>query len=592
MDRDQDEKNGGGQPLLAASCSSATHHLSGQPQHQDQRRPAPNAVDDAAPASWASIPKKRQLALITLARLCEAAATNSLQSYILFQLRSFKLADGSVPSQATLAFQLSLLSAVVAGPQLFTSILWGRLADSRHVGRKGVILVSLAGTGVGSLGMAFAGSFSAVVFWRLAVGLINGNLVVMRTMVKEIVGDEFESRTVLLLPTAFNVGSIIGPLLGGFLADPATSKAEPFSGRDKAAQWLLRWPFALPNVFNGVCLVACAALLAFGLEETLEGVRVRPARILSKWAETLFRKRSQPCYRKLAEEGEPDGPAGSASSHGSREKRGPLMRVWTPRLAMTLLARALLMMHVGAYPSLLLAFISTPRYDASSAGDKTTASANDSLVVPPDYHPSAPFTFTGGLSFKPSGIAMALTIRGIGGLVLQLLFFPRLKSALGTIRLYRYSLLLFPLSYLVTPYLATISSSTSPPLPAAGALLWTAIALVLTIQTMARSFALPSGTMLLNAASPNRAALGTVNGIGQSVSAAARTAGPLLAGWLYGVGLGHGVVGVAWWAFAAVAVSAAVAGGWVTTEDGVKSGQGKKRGAQGDTRHDAEQRLC
>ncbi|KAM4055709.1 MFS transporter [Hirsutella rhossiliensis] len=207
---------------------------------------------------------------------------------------------------------------------------------------------------------------------------------------------------------------------------------------------------------------------------------------------------------------------------------------------------------------------------AITAGHDANATASGSLFVPPAYHPHAPFTFTGGLSFKPSGIAVALTIRGIVGFLLQLLFFPLLKTHFGLVKLYRYSLLLLPVSYFVTPYLATIPSSTLPPLPAAGVLLWASIALVLTIQTVARSFALPSGTMLLNAASPDRSALGTVNGIGQSVSAAARTLGPLLTAWLYGSGLSHGVVGIAWWAMAAVAVLAAVASGWVVDEAGVK----------------------
>lgn len=534
--------------------------MSVEKDEQDANGETRGSLPPVAAASWATMPRKRQLGLLALARVVETAAGASMQSFIFFQLRSFTQADDSPPGPAALAFQVSVLNAVVAGPQLFTSVLWGRLADSPRVGRKLVVVVSLLGTGVGSLGVGFADSFAAVVLWRLLVGLVDGNRVVMRTMVREFAGVDFESRAVLLLPTAFNVGSVVGPLLGGFLADPAAAAGpQPFRtdgswGGDTAASWLQRWPFALPNVFNGVCLIACAALLALGLQETLPGVKVQPGNALSQWAAKLFRRGSQHNYGMLPEDDMADSREQDVP-HQVREQPAPTVRVWTPRLTATLLARGLMMMHVGAYPSLLLAFISTPRHDASS--------------------PSAPFAFTGGLSFRPSGIAMALTIRGIGGLLLQLLFFPALKSALGTIRLYRYSLLLFPLSYLVTPYLALITSSTPPPLPAAGALLWVTIALVLTVQTVARSFALPAAAMLLNAASPHPSALGTVNGVGQSVSAAAKTAGPLLAGWLYGVGLGSGVVGVAWWAMAAVAVLAAVAGGWVTSEDGIGGEKGK-----------------
>ena len=43
--------------------------------------------------------------------------------------------------------------------------------------------------------------------------------------------------------------------------------------------------------------------------------------------------------------------------------------------------------------------------------------------------------------------------------------------------------------------------------------------------------------------------------MGQSVSAAFRTVGPVVAGWWYGRGLEGGVVGAAWWATAGVAAA-------------------------------------
>ncbi|OWT43393.1 hypothetical protein VFPPC_18355 [Pochonia chlamydosporia 170] len=90
---------------------------------------------------------------------------------------------------------------------------------------------------------------------------------------------------------------------------------------------------------------------------------------------------------------------------------------------------------------------------------------------------------------------------------------------------------------------------------------------ILVIQSTACSLALPAGSMLLNAACPDRSVLGTVNGIGQSVSSAARAIGQLvMMGWLYGVGLKVGMVGVAWWAMAGVATAAAVAAACVPVE--------------------------
>lgn len=65
--------------------------------------------------------------------------------------------------------------------------------------------------------------------------------------------------------------------------------------------------------------------------------------------------------------------------------------------------------------------------------------------------------------------------------------------------------------------------------------------------------------MILNAASPEKCSLDTVNGITQSVAAAATIVGRIIMGWTYGVGLRQGVVGVAWWVMSGFAIVIAIA---------------------------------
>ncbi|OAQ67660.2 MFS transporter [Pochonia chlamydosporia 170] len=537
--------------------------------------------DDKA-ASWVAMPQKQQLALIVMARFCETIADGSLQSFIIFQLRSFMLPDGSAPSTAMVALQLSLLRASVATPQLVTSTLWGVLADHPRIGRKPVIVFGLATAGVASLGLAFTRSFVGAVLCRMLVGLANGNKPAMRSMIREISGDKFESRAVLLLPIAFNIGSIVGPVLGGLLAEGAVN----------GSPWLSRWPFALPNVVNGIMQMSCAVLIAFHLRETLSdaskskckrGRRVYTS-MVPEWARRLYgryfqRKQQYELLENLEQEMEERGECETAGAPKLDAKKR-YVSIWTRRLGLTLAARALLVMHIFSYPALLLVFTSTPRYQPVDASATTTTAASAVaegnvrtngtsayIPVPAGYHPHAPFTFTGGLAFKPHDLAAVFAIRGLVGLLLQLLFFPYLRDVFGTLRLYRYALLVFPVTYFVTPYLATIKSSTLPPLPSSGVSLWVMVSAILVIQSTARSLALPAGSMLLNAACPDRSVLGTVNGIGQSVSSAARAIGQLMmTGWLYGVGLKVGMVGIAWWAMAGVATAAAVAAACVPVE--------------------------
>ena len=113
-----------------------------------------------------------------------------------------------------------------------------------------------------------------------------------------------------------------------------------------------------------------------------------------------------------------------------------------------------------------------------------------------------------------------------------------------------------------------LPSSRPPPGEAGGILVWLGIALVLSIQVLARTFALPASAIIVNNSSPHPSVLGTLHGIAQSVSSATRTVGPIMGGYLYSVGLQRGVVGIGWWSLGSIAVVGAAAGTLVRNGDG------------------------
>lgn len=340
--------------------------------------------------------------------------------------------------------------------------------------------------------------------------------------------------------------------------------------------WLTRWPYALPNVVNATFLTCSALGVIFGLEETLEGLADTPDYGLrfSRWVlRTVFRRKARHDYAVLAEsESAADdielatgkAQAGAAATPLPR-RRLPFRRIWTRNVLITLLSHGLLAMHVGTFSNLWFVFLSTPRYTPRSSNHD---GESKTLRLPPHYHPHAPFTFTGGLALPPPSIGTALAILGVIGISLQLLLYPEVSFRLGTVTSFRWALILFPISYFLAPFLATIPSTLPAPAQASGFLVWAGITAVLVVQVMARTFALPSAAILVNNMSPHPSVLGTVHGIAQSVSSATRTVGPVLAGWLYGLGLSHGVVGTAWWCMAGLALVGALAGRWVREGDG------------------------
>jgi hypothetical protein len=189
-----------------------------------------------------------------------------------------------------------------------------------------------------------------------------------------------------------------------------------------------------------------------------------------------------------------------------------------------------------------------------------------------------PFHFTGGLALPPPRIGLALAILGVIGITLQIFIYPNLSHRLGTAKSYRIFLALFPLTYALAPFLSRVSSSAKPPAGVSGPLVWLSITIVLFIQVLARTFALPCTTILINNVSPHPSVLGTVHGIGQSVSSLTRTFGPIMFSWVFGQGLNMGIVGMAWWLMATVAIV-----GWVVAQ-GVREGDGHELLLEGEVR--------
>ena len=82
----------------------------------------------------------------------------------------------------------------------------------------------------------------------------------------------YQSRAFILLPMCFNIGVIIGPVLGGLLADPVESYPRVFGGNSvfggkSGVWWMKHWPYALPNLLSAFFLFSAAAGVIFGLEE-------------------------------------------------------------------------------------------------------------------------------------------------------------------------------------------------------------------------------------------------------------------------------------------------------------------------------------
>jgi DHA1 family tetracycline resistance protein-like MFS transporter len=107
--------------------------------------------------------------------------------------------------------------------QFIAAPFWGRLSD--RIGRRPVLIVSLAGGVLSYLWLAFAPTLLALFAARSIAGLMAGNIATAFAYVADITTPAERSRGMGLIGAGFGLGFILGPAIGGLLAgnDPANA---------------------------------------------------------------------------------------------------------------------------------------------------------------------------------------------------------------------------------------------------------------------------------------------------------------------------------------------------------------------------------
>ncbi len=123
----------------------------------------------------------------------------------------------SVTHTAHIAPYVGVMAALYALMQFVFAPVLGALSD--NLGRRPVLLVSLAGAAINYLIMAFAPQLWMLVLGRAIAGLTSANTSVATAYLTDISPEDTRARRFGLLNAMFGAGFIIGPVLGGLLGD-------------------------------------------------------------------------------------------------------------------------------------------------------------------------------------------------------------------------------------------------------------------------------------------------------------------------------------------------------------------------------------
>jgi DHA1 family tetracycline resistance protein-like MFS transporter len=145
---------------------------------------------------------------------------------------------------------IGVMTALYAAMQFIFAPVLGALSD--NLGRRPVLLISLAGAAINYVVMAFAPQLWMLLLGRAIAGLTSANISVATAYITDISPEDMRARRFGLFNAMFGAGFIIGPVLGGVLGD-----------------YWLRLPFIAAAVLN-----ACNLLLAlFVLPESHKPAR-------------------------------------------------------------------------------------------------------------------------------------------------------------------------------------------------------------------------------------------------------------------------------------------------------------------------------
>jgi DHA1 family tetracycline resistance protein-like MFS transporter len=141
-----------------------------------------------------------------------------------------------------IALNIGIMTALYAAMQFLFAPVLGALSD--NLGRRPVLLISLAGAAINYVIMAFAPSLLLLLLGRAIAGLTSANISVATAYITDITPQDKRAARFGLFNAMFGVGFIIGPVLGGLLGD----------------HWI-RLPFIAAAVLNAANLLLAVFIL-------------------------------------------------------------------------------------------------------------------------------------------------------------------------------------------------------------------------------------------------------------------------------------------------------------------------------------------
>ncbi|KAH9030853.1 major facilitator superfamily domain-containing protein [Lactarius deliciosus] len=317
-------------------------------------------------------------------------------------------------------------------------------------------------------------------------GAVIGHIGVVNSMTAELTDETNVAQGFSMLPVAWSLGHVIGPLVGGILSRPQDRWPHIFSH-----PFWADYPYFLP------CLVA--ATFSF-LSFIITGLYLE---------ETLDSKPSEKLQLPSPNTSTPQGEAGDTPdpdmSSNESDKPLPLRSVLTKPVVISIVNYALLSLLNGSAMSYIPLVWSTPvKY--------------------------------GGLSLSPASIGLGLSLYGSMGGFFQFIFFSYFVSRFGLRCVLIFSITSCAVIYTLFPFENLVMAGGGP-----NSVVWLLIILQMS-SLCVFDMGYSALNMYVSSAAPNKRSLGAVFGLSHMANSVASAVGPAAAVWLFAFSLTHNVL--------------------------------------------------
>ncbi|KAM0033997.1 putative major facilitator superfamily, MFS transporter superfamily [Helianthus debilis subsp. tardiflorus] len=154
----------------------------------------------------------KEVFCIWIVTLSVTLPISSLFPFLYFMVRDLNIAE----EEEDISYYAGYVGSTYMIGRALTSVFWGVVAD--RYGRKPVILLGTSSVVIFNTLFGFSVNYWMAIVTRFLLGFLNGLLVTVKAYASELLREEHRALALSSISTARGIGLVIGPAMGGFLA--------------------------------------------------------------------------------------------------------------------------------------------------------------------------------------------------------------------------------------------------------------------------------------------------------------------------------------------------------------------------------------